>query len=58
MRPHELKQARQSLGLTQDQMAEALGVKPRTVWGLENQSDDIPRLYALAVAQILALMQA
>ena len=53
-----MKQARQSLGLTQDQMAEALGVKPRTVWGLENQSDDIPRLYALAVAQILALMQA
>jgi len=53
MTPAEFKQARQSLGLTQPEMAEQLGVKPRTIWGLENQTDDVPRLYALAVAHLL-----
>lgn len=54
MTPAEIKSHRESLGMTQPQFAEALGVKPRTVWGLENQAEEIPRLYALAVAQLTA----
>lgn len=51
MTPAEFKEARQSLGLTQSQMAEALGVKPRTVWNLENV--EVPRIYALAVSALI-----
>ena len=52
MTPATFKQVRTDLGLTQAQLAEALGVKPRTIWGLENRADDVPRLYALAVKQL------
>ena len=54
MTPAAFKQARVTLGLSQPEMADALGVKPRTVWGLENRADNVPRLYDLAVAGLVA----
>lgn len=53
MTPTEFKEARQKLGLTQPQMADALGVSKRTVAGIET-GVEVPRLYALAVAGLLA----
>lgn len=53
MTPTDFTAARKHMGLTQPQLAEALGVKPRTVWGLENRADDVPRLYALAMERLL-----
>ena len=55
MTPVDLRQARKTLRLTQAELGEALGVKPRTIWTLENQTDDLPRLYALAVGMLLSV---
>lgn len=52
MTPTAFKEARQSLGLTQQGLADALGVSKRTVAGIEN-SADVPRIYALAVQALL-----
>lgn len=52
MTPAQFKEARQSLGLTQQGLADALGVSKRTVAGIET-GDEVPRLYALALSALL-----
>jgi len=52
MTPADFQTIRKSLSLTQAQLAEEMGVKPRTIWGLENQTGEIPRLYALALTAL------
>lgn len=52
MTPEELKQARQSLGLTIVQLAERLDVHWTSVSRWENGRQRIPQIVALAVAQL------
>lgn len=53
MTPAELKEARQSLGLTQTQLAEKLGVTLRAVQHYEGGSRQIPE----PTARLIALLK-
>ena len=48
----ELKAAREELGLSIDELADALGVNARTIYRLED-SDKVPTRYVLALQAIL-----
>jgi len=52
MKPEELKQHREALGMTQDDLARELGVKMMTVSRWERGVYPIPRHIALAIEAI------
>lgn len=53
MTPTEFRTARQALGLTVPEMAEALGIHRRTVYKYETGERDIPRTIELLIAKLL-----
>lgn len=53
MTPTKFTQDRESLGLTQHDLAEAFGVSIRTISAIEN-GDDVPVRYALAMVGLMA----
>ena len=53
MTPDEFRAAREALGLTQQGLADALGVSKRTITGIEG-GDTVPRVYALAMQALTA----
>ena len=55
MRPHELRQARQALGLTQAQLAEALRTTRMTITRYEAGTRRIPGTVQVAVEQLAAV---
>ena len=53
MTPTEFRAARKDLGMTQAQLAEALGVSTKTVENIEAGRSDRPRLYSLALRALI-----
>lgn len=55
MTPDELKQLQARLGLTSDQLAEALGVSPSTVSKWRTGSHPIPKPSAIAIRALVLI---
>jgi DNA-binding transcriptional regulator YiaG len=53
MTPEEMKRLRREAGLTQVQLADALGVAPRTVQAWEGGTNKVPSTAAMAVRLVV-----
>jgi transcriptional regulator with XRE-family HTH domain len=52
MKPDEFITARKSLGLTQEQLGEALGLSARAIRHYESGSRSIPKLVSVAIKSL------
>ncbi len=53
--PTTIRRARKSMGMTQRELADAIGYRRESVWRFENGAEEIPAVVALAILALVLI---